>query len=104
LAIYLSAANPEGVVEALVAGGYAEDTPVVVAHRVGWPEERIIATCISALSETVHNAGIKKQAIFLILPGQDDDPVLSRLYSPEFTHGCRGESSFTPTAKKDNEP
>ncbi|MBW2708417.1 MAG: precorrin-4 C(11)-methyltransferase [Deltaproteobacteria bacterium] len=89
LAIYLSAGDPEGVVEALVAGGYAEDTPVVVAHRVGWPDERIMATCISALSETVHQAGIKKQAIFLILPGQDDDPVWSRLYSPEFSHGFR---------------
>lgn len=89
LAIYLSAGNPEGVVEALLEGNYPEDTPAVVAHRVGWPDERIIATRISALAETVHGLGINKQAIFLILPGQDDDPVFSRLYSPEFTHGFR---------------
>ena len=96
LAIYLSAANPEGVVEALVSGGYAEDTPVVVAHRVGWPDERIMTTRISALAETVHHAGIKRQAIFLILPGQDDEPIFSRLYSSEFAHGYRGESSSAP--------
>ena len=89
LAIYLSAEKPEDVVEALLAGGYSEDTPVVVAHKVGWPDERIMVTRISALSETVHNAGIKKQAIFLILPGQGDDPVFSRLYSPQFSHGFR---------------
>jgi precorrin-4/cobalt-precorrin-4 C11-methyltransferase len=89
LAVYLSAGNPEGVVEALLEGGYPEDTPVVVAHRVGWPDERIIATHISALTETVHGSDINKQAIFLILPGQDDDPVFSRLYSSEFAHGFR---------------
>lgn len=89
LAIYLSAGNPGGVIEALLAGGYPENTPVVVAHRVGWPDELIITTQISTLAETVYNAGINKQAVFLILPGQNDDPIFSKLYSPEFTHGFR---------------
>jgi precorrin-4/cobalt-precorrin-4 C11-methyltransferase len=90
LAIYLSASNPKEVAEELIAGGYPEDTPVVVAHRVGWPDETIIATQISGLSETVKQLGILKQAVFLILPGQNDDPAFSKLYSPEFTHGFRG--------------
>ena len=42
LAIYLSAADPQRVAEELVAGGFSEDTPVVIAHRVGWPDEIII--------------------------------------------------------------
>jgi len=89
LAIYLSSGNPEGVVEELIAGGYPEDTPVVVAHRVGWPDETIITAQISSLAETVRAAGIHKHAIFLVLPGQKDDPVFSKLYSPEFSHGFR---------------
>jgi len=90
LAVYLSAADPDGVVEELLAGGYSEDTPVVVAYRVGWPDEMIITTYISALSKAVKGADIHNQAVFLVLPGQRDDPVFSRLYSTEFSHGFRG--------------
>ena len=89
LAIYLSAGDPEGVVKELLAGGYPGDTPVVVAHRVGWPDEMIITTRISAIPDVVKGAGVHKQAVFLILPGQNDDPVFSKLYNPEFTHGYR---------------
>jgi len=89
LAIYLSSTNPEGVARELIEGGYSEDTPVVVAYRVGWPDEMILPTSIANLAETVKDAGIRQQAVFLILPGQQDDPHFSRLYSPEFSHGCR---------------
>jgi precorrin-4/cobalt-precorrin-4 C11-methyltransferase len=89
LAIYLSAGTPGAVAEALLGGGYPEDTPVVVAHRVGWPDEQVIACQLSTLAETVSRADIRRQAVFLILPGQHDEPVFSKLYSPQFTHGFR---------------
>ena len=89
MAIYLSASDPESIVEGLLAGGYDGDTPVVAAYRVGWPEERIFTAKISTLVETVKEAGIRRQIVFLVLPGQMDDPVFSRLYSPEFSHGFR---------------
>ncbi|MCD6297251.1 MAG: precorrin-4 C(11)-methyltransferase [Deltaproteobacteria bacterium] len=89
LAIYLSAGDPEVVVKELLSGGYPGDTPVVVAYRVGWPDEMIITTHISAIADVVKGAGVHKQAVFLILPGQKDDPVFSKLYNPEFTHGYR---------------
>ena len=89
LAIYLSASGPERMVEELLAGGYSRETPVVVAHRVGWPDEGIVATRISGLVEAVRAGDIHRQAVFLILPGQEDDPVFSRLYSREFSHGFR---------------
>jgi len=89
MAIYLSAGNPEGVAKKLLEGGYPKDTPVVVAYRVGWPDETIFTTWISNLPEAVKEAGIHKQAVFLVLPGQNDDPTFSKLYSPEFTHGFR---------------
>lgn len=89
LAIYLSSSNPEGVVEELLAGGYPEDTPVILGYRVGWPDALILATSLSRLLKTVQDAGIRRQAVFLVLPGQEDDPAFSRLYSPEFSHGFR---------------
>nr|HID58223.1 precorrin-4 C(11)-methyltransferase [Desulfobacterales bacterium] len=89
MAIYLSAGSPERVTKELLTGGYPEDTPVVVAYRVGWPDEKIFTTWISSLGEAVKEAGIHKQAVFLVLPGLNDDPTSSRLYSPEFTHGFR---------------
>ena len=89
MAIYLSGSDPEGVAEELLAGGYDEDTPVVVAYRAGWPEERLFAAKISTLVETVRKANIRRQVVFLILPGQMDDPAFSRLYSAEFSHGFR---------------
>ena len=89
LAIYLSASNPEGLVEELLTGGYPEDTPVVIAHRVGWPDELTLKTSLSNLSKTVKDARIRKQVVFLVLPGQEQEPVFSKLYSPDFTHGYR---------------
>ena len=89
MALYLSSSDPDGVVKELMAGGYSRDTPVVVAYRVGWPDELLVTTQLSALADVVKETGIHKQAVFLVLPGQKDDPVFSRLYSPEFSHGFR---------------
>ena len=89
MALYLSSSDPDGVVKELMAGGYSGETPVVVAYRVGWPDELLVTTQLSALTDVVKETGIHKQAVFLVLPGQKDDPVFSRLYSPEFSHGFR---------------
>jgi precorrin-4/cobalt-precorrin-4 C11-methyltransferase len=91
LAIYLSADNPSKIVEELLAGGYADHTPVVVAYRVGWPEEMILRCKISDLSRTVKGAGIKRQALFLILPGTEKTGHSSKLYDRDFSHGFRSK-------------
>jgi precorrin-4/cobalt-precorrin-4 C11-methyltransferase len=89
LAVYLSAENPSGLVEELTAGGYAGDTPVVVAYRVGWPDEMILRCRISELVRTVKEADIKRQTLFLILPGAEETRHFSKLYDREFSHGFR---------------
>lgn len=89
MAIYLSSTNPKAVEKGLIEGGYPEDTPVVIGYRIGWPDQRLITTSISLLARDVKQAGINKQAVFLILPGQQDDPIFSRLYSRDFSHGFR---------------
>jgi precorrin-4/cobalt-precorrin-4 C11-methyltransferase len=89
LVVYLSASNPEGVVEELLAGGYPEDTPIILAYRVGWPDEMIISTELSRLLQTIKEKEIRRQAVFMVLPGQKDEPIFSKLYSPQYTHGFR---------------
>ena len=89
MAIYLSAANAESVQRQLMEGGYPPDTPVVIAYRVGWPEERILKVRLEDMAETARREQITRQALFLILPGQEEEPVFSRLYSSKFSHGYR---------------
>ncbi|MEF8823942.1 MAG: precorrin-4 C(11)-methyltransferase [Desulfohalobiaceae bacterium] len=90
MAIYLSAGNAGKVQRQLLDGGYSADTPVVIAYRVGWPEERILKVRLEDMAETAEREEITRQALFLILPGQEEEPVFSRLYSPDFAHGYRG--------------
>ncbi len=89
MAVYLSAGNASSVQEELLEGGYPKDTPVVIAYRVGWPEERILPTHLERMADTAKREDISRQALFLILPGQQEEPVFSKLYNPDFSHGFR---------------
>ncbi|MFP5258186.1 MAG: precorrin-4 C(11)-methyltransferase [Acidobacteriota bacterium] len=88
MAVYLSAGDPEGVATALLGGGYPPETPVALAHRLGWPGEKRLWTTIAALAETVRREGIDRQTVFLVLPGLGRSTV-SKLYDPGFAHACR---------------
>lgn len=89
LAIYLSATRTEQIVEELISAGYEEDTNIILAYRVGWPEELILSSPLSELVKTVKDHHIKRQAVFLVLPGQDEELAVSKLYNPDFVHGFR---------------
>ncbi|WP_419785903.1 precorrin-4 C(11)-methyltransferase [Pseudodesulfovibrio sp.] len=92
LCIYLSAGDPEGVRDKLLAGGYAPATRVVMAHRVGWPEERVVRTELATLADAARENGFTRQTVFLVLPGQgdmDDAATKSLLYDAGFAHGYR---------------
>lgn len=88
MAVYLSAGDPDGVRDALLAGGYPGHTAVAVAHRLGWPGERLFWATLADLPERVRQAKADRQTIFLVLPGLDRDGV-SKLYDPAFAHGFR---------------
>ena len=64
------------------------ETPVALAHRLGWPGEKRLWTTIAELAATVRAEGIDRQTVFLVLPGQGS-PKASKLYDPDFSHGCR---------------
>ncbi len=91
LAIYLSAAMAGEVQEALLKGGYGPETLVVIGYRVGWKDGAVWETQLGKLSQEVMEKGIKRQAVFLVLPGQEKGKR-SRLYHPSFSHGFRKSS------------
>ncbi|KHK03178.1 precorrin-4 C(11)-methyltransferase [Desulfovibrio sp. TomC] len=88
MAVYLSAGDPEGVAQALLDGGYPPETPVALAHRLGWPGEKRLWATIATLAETVRREGIDRQTVFLILPGLGQ-ATTSKLYDATFGHACR---------------
>lgn len=88
LAVYLSAGDPEGLTAALRAAGLPGDTPVAIAHRLGWPGEKRLWATVDSLAQTVRSADIGRQTLFLVLPGHGRGGQ-SKLYDPSFGHGFR---------------
>ena len=74
LAVYLSAGDPELLAGELRAGGVPEETPVVVAARIGRPEERIARVTLADLVRTMEREEFSRQTIVLILPGEGAVP------------------------------
>jgi precorrin-4/cobalt-precorrin-4 C11-methyltransferase len=89
------------VVEDLLAGGYAEDTPALVVYRATWPEQQIIRATLATLVPAVKAARISRQALIIVgrALGMTSDDVeradgeavhRSHLYSPTYKHLFRG--------------
>ena len=92
MCIYLSAGNPEGIQKELLAGAFEEATQVVMAYRVGWPDQKIVECTLGQLAETARCNGFMQQTVFMILPGQgelDAGTAKSLLYDKDFQHGFR---------------
>lgn len=98
LVIYLSVQRIGEVVHRL-SSGYPPQTPVVVAYRVGWPDQKIVHGTLENIAERVRAIGIERQAIIMIgeVFGARDRERTSRskLYDPTFSHGfrCGGSDS-----------
>ncbi len=88
LAIYLSSSMAEDVAKGCIEAGYKEDTLVVIGYRIGWDDEKIIFSSLKDLQRDVEKNSIKRQAIFLVLPNQDQ-VFFSKLYDKRFSHGFR---------------
>jgi len=92
MCIYLSAGDPEGIQRELEAGGLSPSTLVVMAYRVGWPEERMVEAELATLAKTARQEQFTRQTVFLVLPGQgieDAGTAKSLLYDKSFKHGYR---------------
>ena len=95
LVIFLSVTRMFRIANQLQEAGYPADTPVAVAYRVGWPDQKIIRGRLDDIAGRVRDAKITLQA--LIIVGKAVDPELlnpdsgarvavSHLYSDDYTH------------------
>lgn len=66
MAISLSAARTGQLVEKLREGGYPEDTPIVVAYKVSWPDETIVHTTLAEVEAAVKEHKIYRTTLFLV--------------------------------------
>lgn len=94
MVIYLSIQQIEKVVLDLEEY-YPQDTPAIVAYRVGWPDQLLVYGKLENIAEKVHAAGIKRQAIIMVgevfrlkgLLGKKGKR--SKLYDESFSHQFR---------------
>lgn len=94
LALFLSVAMIDSVVEQLLEGGYSASTPIAVVYRASWQDERTIIATLEDAVEKVRAAGIQRQALILVgdvltkqAPGSHGPR--SKLYDAGFAHGFR---------------
>ena len=89
LAIHLSVRNIPQIQRDLIPL-YGEDCPVVVAFRVGWPDEAFIHGTLATIRDKVRASKITRTALIFVGPalaaaGFDD----SALYDANFSHVLR---------------
>jgi precorrin-4/cobalt-precorrin-4 C11-methyltransferase len=72
---------------------YPAETPVVVAERVSWPEEKIVRGSLSGIAKIVKESGIKKTALIYVgealRASQESLGKESMLYHKDFKHEYR---------------
>ena len=89
MAIFLSAARSGVLQSELLAGGYPEDTPVVIGYQVSWPDELIVWCTVATLAETTKEHKLWKHTLFLVGPSLASHETRSHLYHPGHFHGFR---------------
>jgi precorrin-4/cobalt-precorrin-4 C11-methyltransferase len=89
LAIHLSVTNLANVVRDL-APIYGADCPVVVAYRVGWPEETFVRGTLADIRAQVKSAGFTRTALILVGRALGAASFSdSRLYAADHHHNLR---------------
>ncbi|GLY49273.1 cobalt-precorrin-4/precorrin-4 C(11)-methyltransferase [Lentzea sp. NBRC 102530] len=66
MAATVSGARTGQFVEKLLAGGYTEDTPVVVAYKVSQTDEVVVHTTVGALESVVKQHKLYRPTLFLV--------------------------------------
>lgn len=89
MAVFLSAARAGRLVDELIAGGYSQDTPVLIAYKVTWPDELILRTTLVELEKTVKNHKLWRHTLFLVGPALSAGGTRSRLYHAGHFHTYR---------------
>jgi precorrin-4/cobalt-precorrin-4 C11-methyltransferase len=89
MCLFLSAAQMPEVVAALMPH-YGPEAPVVVAHRVSWPDQHILRCALAEAADRMAEAGITLTALVMIGPMLEGDSKSgSHLYDRSYTHRYR---------------
>ena len=89
LAIHLSIRNMKHIEETLTPF-YGADCPVIVAYRVGWPDEQFIHGTLSTIREKVRKSKISRTALILVGRVFGENQFRdSALYHPDHVHVLR---------------
>lgn len=96
LAIHLGVRNLREI-ERQLSPHYGADCPVVVAYRVGWPDQMFIRGTLSDIQKKVRNEKITRTALILVGPvlGEVSDFRDSALYDPEIPHVLRPKTTVS---------
>ena len=91
MALYLSAARNRVLQEELLAGGYPPETPVILGHKVSWPDQELVRTTLGELSAAMRDRHWWKHTVILVGPALAAAPPerRSHLYHPGFRHEFR---------------
>ncbi|MGQ0662465.1 MAG: precorrin-4 C(11)-methyltransferase [Pseudomonadota bacterium] len=90
LAIHLSIANLALIVRELTPL-YGADCPAVIAHRVSWPDQRILRGTLADIRAKAKAARLTRTALILVgrTLAERPDFALSRLYAADHHHVLR---------------
>jgi precorrin-4/cobalt-precorrin-4 C11-methyltransferase len=89
MALFLSAARSGQLQEELLEGGYAPETPCVVAYQATWPDELVVHCTLGELEATVKEHKLWKHTLVLVGPALGAGGTRSHLYHPGHFHGFR---------------
>jgi precorrin-4/cobalt-precorrin-4 C11-methyltransferase len=89
MALFLSAARSGQLQEELLEGGYAPETPCVVAYQATWPDELVVRCTLGELEATVKEHKLWKHTLVLVGPALGAGGTRSHLYHPGHFHGFR---------------
>ena len=85
MVLFLSTSLTEKLQRELLAGGYAEETPVAVVYKATWPDERILRCTVGTLHKTVTESGLTKTSLIIVGGCMGGEYLRSLLYHPGFT-------------------
>jgi precorrin-4 C11-methyltransferase len=102
LCLFLSARLVE-TVQAQLLTAYPPDTPVAIAYRVTWPDEKVLVTTLARLSEEVRNHRLTRTTLILVGSAVGARRNRSRLYDAQHGHLFRApdREQTHPPAERD---
>ena len=89
MVIFLSAGLLKELQQALIEGGYPEDTPAAIVYKATWEDEKVCRCKVCELYDTARKAQITKTALIVVGNILKGAYRRSELYNPSFSTAYR---------------